>query len=178
MKKEISAMRIQLERLIEELLPPEQRTLLQHEAPNYCHLIIVDETERLSIKGIEQLREIYDQGDMGLIFIGMPGLEKKLSRYPQLYSRIGFAHRYQTFRKEEVRYLLSNYWNRLGLSIKLGEYTDAEAIAAIIRVTNGNFRLLNGLFRQIHRIVKINELSCITAEVVETARECLVIGTL
>ena len=56
------------------------------------------------------------------------------------------------------------------------DYTDAEAVASISRVTNGNFRLVNRLFRQIERIMRINELSCITAEVVEAARECLVIG--
>ncbi len=43
----------------------------------------MDESERLKMSGIEQLREIYDAGNIGLIFIGMPGLEKKLSRYPQ-----------------------------------------------------------------------------------------------
>ncbi|MDJ0594526.1 MAG: ATP-binding protein, partial [Pleurocapsa sp. MO_226.B13] len=46
------------------------------------------------------------------------------------------------------------------------------------RITNGNFRLLNRLFRQIQRVIKINELNCITAEVVEAARECLVIGAI
>jgi len=41
----------------------------------------------------------------------------------------------------------------------------------------GNFRLLHRLFAQIGRILTINELRTITKEVVEAARECLVIGT-
>jgi Holliday junction resolvasome RuvABC ATP-dependent DNA helicase subunit len=53
-----------------------------------------------------------------------------------------------------------------------------KGVAAIARITNGNFRLLNRLFRQIQRVIKINELNCITAEVVEAARECLVIGAI
>lgn len=176
-KENIESMRVQLGRFVEELLPKEKRTLMARDIPNYCHLIIVDETERLKMGEIDQFREIYDHGDIGLIFIGMPGLEKKLSRYPQLYSRVGFAHNYRTLSQAEMRFLLETYWEKFGLSINPNDYTDAEAIATICRITNGNFRLINRLFRQIERIMKINELSCITAEVVEAARECLVIGT-
>jgi len=178
LRDKISSMRVQLSRFVHELLPPEQRPRRIGANPDLCELIIVDETERLKIGGIELLREIYDRGGLGLIFIGMPGLEKKLSRYPQLYSRIGFAHQYQALGQTEMRFLLSNYWEKLGLTMEPNDFTDAEAVSAIIRITNGNFRLINRLFRQIERILQINQLKCITAEVVEAARECLVIGTL
>jgi hypothetical protein len=46
-----------------------------------------------------------------------------------------------------------------------------------MQVTAGNFRLLQRLFSQIERILKLNALKTITKEVVETARDCLVIGT-
>jgi hypothetical protein len=51
-------------------------------------------------------------------------------------------------------------------------------MAAIMRITSGNFRLVSRLFNQIERVLRINELHAITKEVVEAARESLVIGPL
>ena len=44
------------------------------------------------------------------------------------------------------------------------------------RMTGGNFRLLNRLLTQIERILEINALHEVTMEVVQAARESLVIG--
>jgi hypothetical protein len=42
--------------------------------------------------GIEQFREIYDKGDIGLIFIGMPGLEKLKAQGKVLGRRSSFEY--------------------------------------------------------------------------------------
>jgi len=150
---------------------------LDFETIPHTELLIVDEAERLKTQGLEQLRDFFDRNDIGLILIGMPGFEKQLARYPQLYSRIGFAHQYRPLEGTDVIPVLTLYWSELGLEFKPVSTAIEEAALAITRITGGNFRLIERLMGQVARIMSINELSAITAEVVEAARETLVIGT-
>jgi DNA transposition AAA+ family ATPase len=140
-------------------------------------LLAVDEVDRLKLAGLEQLRSIYDRGDIGLVLLGMPGLEKRLSRYPQLYSRVGFVHAFRPLGEAEVRRLLKEEWRPFGVLLPEGGVREEEAIAAIIRITGGNFRLLHRLLTQVERLMEINRLGAVTRSVVEAARESLVIGT-
>ncbi len=159
--------------------------------PDPTDLIIIDEADRLKTASLEQVRDIFDQSELGLVLIGMPGLEKRLSRYPQLYSRVGFGlsrypqlysrvgfvHAFRPLRARDVRELLQGQWHPPGVVLPEEGVRDDAALAAIIRVTGGNFRLLHRLLTQIARLVEINALQTITSEVVEAARESLVIGT-
>lgn len=139
-------------------------------------LIIVDESDRLKMAGLEHMRDRYDREQFGLVLIGMPGIEKRLSRYPQFYSRVGFVHQFRPLSKEEVHFILENKWDQLGVKLQPNDFTDTEAIATVIRITGGNFRLIHRLCTQIERILRINDLHLVTKEVVEAAREQLVIG--
>lgn len=140
-------------------------------------LVIVDEADRLKMAGLEQLRDLYDQEPLGLVFIGMPGIEKRVSRYPQFYSRVGFVHQFRALSSEEMRAILEQSFGRpWGLAFTPEQFTDADGVAAIMRITGGNFRLVQRLLTQIERILHINALSLVTTDVVEAARESLVIG--
>ena len=129
------------------------------------------------MESLEQIRAIFDQGGMGVVLIGMPGLEKRLSRYAQLYSRLGFVHEFRSLLEKEVRGLLSQGWRPPGVLLPSDGVSDEETLAAILRITDGNFRLLQRLLTQTARVLKINNLPQVTPAVVEVARESLVIGT-
>jgi len=139
-------------------------------------ILIFDEAERLSMTALEFIRTIFDRTGVGVILVGMPGMEKRISRYQQLYSRVGFAHHYRALTGDKLSFVLTRHWRSLGINLDEADFTDAQAIASIARLTSGNFRLLHRLFIQIERIMKINELTVITSEVVEAARSTLVIG--
>jgi DNA transposition AAA+ family ATPase len=138
-------------------------------------LILIDESDRLRMTSLEQIRAIFDEGGAGLILIGMPGIEKRMARFPQFYSRIGFVHEFRPLGTSEMQALLGEHWAPSGVHLPK-EPMSAEVTAAIIRMTAGNFRLLNRLLAQIERILDVNGLAIITTEVVMAARERLVIG--
>jgi DNA transposition AAA+ family ATPase len=140
-------------------------------------LLMIDEADRLKTAALEQVRDIFDHGGLGVVLIGMPGIEKRLSRYPQLYSRVGFVHAFRPLSAAQVRKLLQQKWVPSGVRFPKKGVVDEGARAAIIRVTGGNFRLLHRLMTQIARLMEINALKTVTGDVVDAARESLVIGT-
>ena len=143
---------------------------------NHINLLIVDEVDWLKAPALEQLRGIADKEQIGMVFIGMPGLQKRLSRYPQLYSRVGHVHQFNPLQTDEVKSLLAKQWNYWGLSLQAEDFTDTEAVATMIHLTGGNFRLLNRLCTEIERVLRVNKMHLVTKEVVETASQDLVYG--
>jgi len=139
-------------------------------------LLVVDEADRLKTASLEQLRDFYDRRHVGMVLIGMPGLQKRLARYAQLYSRVGFVHQFRPLSGLELQGVIEHQCVQLGLDTALYEQADTAVVNAIARVTGGNFRLVQRLFAQIERIVTINKLPAVTTEVVTLARERLVDG--
>ena len=91
-----------------------------------CQLVILDEADRLNMNALEEVRSLYDQEGFGLILIGMPGIEKRFSRYPQLYSRIGFSHEFKRLSEDEMRFLFPRFWTNLGIEYNPSFFSDVE----------------------------------------------------
>ena len=138
-------------------------------------LILVDEADRLQMNSLEQMRSIFDEGSAGMVLIGMPGIEKRIARFPQFYSRIGFVHEFRPLDPAQVQELLEKKWTPAGVALP-DEQLLPEVIASLIRMTGGNFRLLTRLLTQIERVLSVNDLHLVSTAVVEAARDSLVIG--
>ena len=156
--------------------PEETPDSVRLENKNFAELVLIDESERLKPQSFELLREMYDESKANFIFIGMPGIERILERYPQLYSRIGFVHQFKNLDKEEVTFILKKHLGKLSADIDENDFCSQEVILSVVRITNGNFRLINRLIKQSLRIMKVNCMVTITKEIVYAARSCLLIG--
>ena len=92
-----------------------------------------------------------------MVLIGTPGVEKRLARYPQFYSRIGFVHEYSALRAPETEALLTSGWAPPGVTLP-PRALNAEIITRIAAMTAGNFRLLNRLLTQLERVLSVNDV--------------------
>ena len=108
----------------------------------------------------------------------MPGLQKRLARYAQLYSRVGFVHQFEPLSGREFQNVVEHQWVQLRLDSAMDHAMDAAVLNTIARVTGGNFRLIQRLFAQIDRVLTINSLATVTTDVVDAARESLVVSAL
>jgi DNA transposition AAA+ family ATPase len=144
--------------------------LVEHDL---VELIIIDEADRLAAAPLEQVRDVYDRSHLGVVLIGMPGIERRLARYPQLYSRIGFVHHFRPLSVAEMRQVVPRLWQEMGHE---NEPLAEDVLLPIMRITGGNFRLIQRLLSQMERIMAINRLPVATKEAVETARISLIIG--
>jgi DNA transposition AAA+ family ATPase len=124
-----------------------EELLVTHRFSRLIELLVVDEANRLKDAGLEQIRDIADRGEIGLVLLGMPGLEKRVARAPQLYSRIGFAHEMESLSEEETRFFLDQRWSHR-VSAHSDDFTDQEAVAAILRIARGNIRLIERLMKK------------------------------
>jgi len=89
-----------------------------------------------------------------------------------------FVHQFQPLSGREFENVVERQWVQLQLDSAMDQGMDAAVLNAIARVTGGNFRLIQRLFAQIDRVLTINSLATVTTDVVDAARESLVVSAL
>ena len=122
-------------------------------------IIFIDEIDYLmnNYKSIETLRDIHDETNCPIIFIGMGLAHRKLERYTHLYDRFSEVLKFETFGVND----LSQIFNQLSEII----FTP-DAIEYIFPKYN-RFRQIVQLINQMENFAKENNLTEITEEIME-----------
>jgi replication-associated recombination protein RarA len=133
--------------------------------PDQLELLIIDEVNRLDSDELEVLRDVFERGQMGMVLIGRPGIDRKVRAVPPLAGRVGMRYVFEGLQEQEVLQLLQQY-----VQGRAVEMTPLVA-SAIIERAKGSFQKVRLLLLQIEYLLGINELSEVTMGVVDLACE-------
>ena len=122
-------------------------------------LIIVDEIDYLmnNLKTIEILRDIHDETNCPIIFVGMGLAHKKLERYKHLFDRFSEIVKFATFGVNDLSQIVS----------QLSEVTFTPDAVEYIHTKYNRFRQIVQLINQMETFAKDNNLTEITKEITE-----------
>ena len=122
-------------------------------------LIIVDKIDYLmnNLKTIEILRDIHDETDCPIIFVGMRLAHKKLERYKHLFDRFSEIVKFETFGVNDLSQIVS----------QLSEVTFTPDAVEYIHSKFNRFRQIVQLINKMETFAKDNNLTEITKEITE-----------
>lgn len=136
-------------------------------------LIIVDEAHRLKYTSLEELRDLQERWNVGIVLIGDPGMERSLARTFHFADRVRYLEKFEPLVADDLR----KYVDKQAELLAVPKPTD-EVFQIIAKYSRGNPRVLGHLFAIVQRLLKINDdiVREITVEVAETAREMMLVG--
>lgn len=174
-QRNISILRNKFDELVDQAECWQRFDSGQYYPHKYLKLLIIDEADRLKPGALELVRDLYDRTPLSILLIGSPGFDRRLKRagYGQLHSRLTLGYEIQPLSTDEMRLFISAKWNELNLPLG----ADDNVSLAIMRIANGNLRVLHRTFAEIKRLQKLNCLAMVTPELVEVARKGLLLGT-
>jgi DNA transposition AAA+ family ATPase len=108
-------------------------------------------------KSIEILRDIHDETNCPIIFIGMGLAHRKLERYRHLYDRFSEILKFETFGVNDIRQIIS----------QLSEIPFTPDTVEYIHSKFNRFRQIVQLINQMETFAKDNNLTEITKEIME-----------
>lgn len=120
-------------------------------------VIFIDEIDYLvnNYKTVETLRDIHDETDCPIIFIGMGLAHRKLERYKHLYDRFSEILKFETFGVDDLSQIIG----------KLSEITFTPDAIEYIHTKYNRFRQIVQLINHVEIIAKENNIQEITQEI-------------
>lgn len=122
-------------------------------------MIFIDEIDYLmnNYKTIETLRDIHDEIDCPIIFVGMDLAHRKLERYKHLYDRFSEIVKFETFEVNDLSQIFC----------QLSEISFAPDAIEYIHKKYNRFRQIVQLINQMENFAKDNNLTEINLEVIK-----------
>lgn len=122
-------------------------------------LIIVDEIDYLmnNLKTIEILRDIHDETNCPIIFVGMGLAHKKLERYKHLFDRFSEIVKFETFGVNDIFQIIN----------QLAEIKFTTDSIEYIHKKYNRFRQIVQRINQLEIVAKDNNLEEITLDVIK-----------
>ena len=122
-------------------------------------LIIVDEIDYLmnNLKTIEILRDIHDETDCPIIFVGMELAHKKLERYKHLFDRFSEIVKFEVFSVADLKQIFE----------QLSEVKFTTDSIEYIHKKYNRFRQIVQLINQLEIVAKDNNLQEINLDVIK-----------
>lgn len=122
-------------------------------------MIFIDEIDYLmnNCKSIETLRDIHDETNCPIIFVGMGLAHRKLERYKHLYDRFSEILKFEYFEVKDISQIIS----------QLSEVPFTPDSVEYIHKKYNRFRQIVQLINQMETFAKDNHLAEITKEIME-----------
>ena len=153
-----------LEELVKELdeipryLTSDNFNLVVKKLKQKPQLIFIDEIDYLmnNYKTIETLRDIHDETDCPVIFVGMGLAHRKLERYKHLFDRFSEIIKFETFGVNDIAQIIN----------QLSEVKYTPDSIEYIHKKYNRFRQIVQLINQLEILAKENNFEEITMEVI------------
>lgn len=152
-----------LEELVKELdeiprfLTSDNFNLVVKKLKQEPKIIFIDEIDYLmnNYKTIETLRDIHDETDCPIIFIGMGLAHRKLERYKHLYDRFSEILKFETFGVNDLSQIIN----------QLSEISFTPDAIEYIYPKYNRFRQIVQMINQMENFAKDNNIQEITHEI-------------
>ena len=144
---------------IPRYLTSDNFSLIAQKLKQKHQLIIIDEIDYLmnNLKTIEILRDIHDETNCPIIFVGMGLAYKKLERYKHLYDRFSEIVKFETFGVNDLKQIFD----------QLSEIPFTPDAIEFIHKKYNRFRQIVQLINKLEIVAKENSLTEITKDIVE-----------
>jgi len=129
------------------------------------HIIFIDEADRLSIRHLNAMRDLHDNFQAPIVFVGEEPLIEKIDSERRLRDRMAFRVQFKPVSEADILMIFQMFGTPL---THIEKKSLQGCVASIKAKAGGTFRPIVHYARECKRIMQINGIAEITAEVIKS----------